>query len=380
MTGAVKTRSRVIPLLRRWWMILLLPLAGALVLAARQSSALTERLYSSGLYRILAGVIGGITSLLPFSLVELVICLMIVAVIFLLIKGTVRMVKVVRHRAEPVKMNWKRLGELVLKLVCCIAFAFVILCGLNYYRPEFASFSGLTVRESSVNELVALCTELTNRANELRKQVTLDENGVTILADSSFAAAREAKAAFGRLGEQYSVLPDLPITPKPVLNSWWMSMMQITGVFSPYTYEANVNIASPDYSIPATMCHELAHTRGFMREDEANFIGYLACNKSDSPDFQYSGVMLALVHSINRLYTVDNQAFEQVCEQLSEGVRLDFAYNNAYWARHEGPVAKVSNAVNDTYLRMNNQSDGVQSYGRMVDLLLADYRVRHNLT
>jgi len=88
--------------------------------------------------------------------------------------------------------------------------------------------------------------------------------------------------------------------------------------------------------------------------------------------------MLALVHSINRLYDADYDAFLEVNALMSEGVRLDFADNNAYWARYEGPVAEVSTAVNNTYLRVNNQSDGVQSYGRMVDLLLADYRARQD--
>lgn len=127
------------------------------------------------------------------------------------------------------------------------------------------------------------------------------------------------------------------------------------------------------------MCHELAHTRGFMREDEANFIGYLACRKSDSPECRYSGVMLALVHAENRLYAADRELFWQVDALLSDGVRRDFAANNAYWAQFEGPAAEVSTAVNNAYLRANNQSDGVASYGRMVDLLLADYRQRHGL-
>ena len=158
-----------------------------------------------------------------------------------------------------------------------------------------------------------------------------------------------------------------------------MSMAQITGEFTLLTFEANINTLAPDYSVPATMCHELAHTRGFMREDEANFIGYLACRKSDSSEFRYSGVMLALVHAENRLYAADRELFFQVDALLSDGVRRDFAANNAYWARFEGPVAEVSTAVNNTYLRANNQSDGVKSYGRMVDLLLADYRQRHGM-
>ena len=158
-----------------------------------------------------------------------------------------------------------------------------------------------------------------------------------------------------------------------------MSHMQLTGEFTLFTFEANINNDAPDYSIPATMCHELAHTRGFMREDEANFIGYLACINSDSIEFQYSGVMLALIHASNRLYETDQALYRDVASTFSDGVRRDFADNNAYWAQFEGPVAEVSDAVNNAYLVMNHQSDGVKSYGRMVDLLLADYRSRHNL-
>lgn len=379
MKSAVRKRPPAIIFLQRWWTVLLLPLSGALVLAARRNPALTEKWYSGGLYPLLAKSVGRITSLLPFSLMELLLCTLAVSALVMLVMCIVRTAKAAMHRGAPVRTDWKALLERLVKLVCCILFLFVILCGLNYYRPEFAVFSGLTLRESTVQELAALCADLARRAGDLRENMGLDENESLVLAGSYSELAVEARTAIGLLAEDYSVLPELPIKPKPVINSWAMSMMQITGVFTPFTYEANVNIAAPDYTIPATMCHELAHTRGFMREDEANFIAYLACQKSDSALFRYSGVMLALVHSMNRLYSADLNAYLQVSGQFSEGVRRDFAYNNAYWARYEGPVAEISNAVNDTYLKVNNQTDGVHSYGRMVDLLLADYREHYDL-
>ena len=49
----------------------------------------------------------------------------------------------------------------------------------------------------------------------------------------------------------------------------------------------------------------------------------------------------------------------------------DLQENNDYWDQYEGKVAEVSNQVNDTYLKINDQKDGVQSYGRVVDLMLA---------
>jgi hypothetical protein len=54
-------------------------------------------------------------------------------------------------------------------------------------------------------------------------------------------------------------------------------------------------------------------------------------------------------------------------------VKNDLMYSSNYWKQFETKVAEISNKVNDSYLKANNQDDGVKSYGRMVDLLLAYY-------
>ena len=369
------TKSR----LRRWWPLLLAPIGLALTLFARQHPMLVERFYSEPVYPLMAGSIGALTSLCPLSLFELGVCAILLAVtaflLFLVIHAGLRLC----GRGKPLRIRWLRWLERLVKLASAIYFVFVISCGLNYCRPEFVQFSGLVVRDSSVQELAALCEELVVQANELRTYMSEDSTGVMQLTDGFRENAVMARESFGKLAEDWAVLPDLQITPKPVLNSWLMSMLQLTGQFTLPTFEANINALAPDYSIPSTICHELAHTRGFMREDEANFIGYLACRESDSLEFQYSGVALALIHATNRLYEVDQETFLRIDAMISDGVRRDFTANNAYWAQFEGPVAEVSEAVNNVYLKVNNQSDGVKSYGRMVDLLLADYRARHGM-
>ena len=79
-----------------------------------------------------------------------------------------------------------------------------------------------------------------------------------------------------------------------MLFSELMSYADIAGMYFPFTVESNINTDGPFFTIPATMGHEMAHQCGFMREDEANFIGYLACRKSDSPEFRYSLRLRAL--------------------------------------------------------------------------------------
>ena len=77
-----------------------------------------------------------------------------------------------------------------------------------------------------------------------------------------------ARSAMQKAASDYPLLDGTYLGPKPVLFSRALSHCNITGIFFPFTLEANVNTDIPDYSLPSTMCHELAHLSGFMREDE----------------------------------------------------------------------------------------------------------------
>ncbi len=116
-----------------------------------------------------------------------------------------------------------------------------------------------------------------------------------------------------------------------------------------------------------------------MREDEANFLAYAACRASEEPFFRYSGSATALIHAGNALYAKDPARYQQAMEGLSDGVRRDFAASSAYYNAHHTSFGEFSTKVNDTYLKVNSQPQGVATYGRMVDLLLADYRLRHGI-
>ena len=155
-----------------------------------------------------------------------------------------------------------------------------------------------------------------------------------------------------------------------------MSYIQLTGVIFPYISEPNINVHHPAYGISSTMCHELSHICGFMREDEANFIAYLACYNSDNTELRYSGAMMGLIHATNRLYRYDPNAWQEIYTLLPEGVLRDLAANSRYWKKYETPVGETADRWNDAYLKANDQTDGVQSYGRMVDLLIAFYRAQ----
>lgn len=356
---------------RRAWLLLLLPLSLILYELASTFPAFAEW-YARYPYRVLSWAINRITGLLPFSLAEILLWLLIPGILAWLVIGIVRLCRIPQNRR-------RRLAGFLLTPFCAVSlllFWFVAACGINYSRYSFAEISNLPIQDSSIDELYALNLSLAEEVSSLRQQLPEDENGVMTTAFSTGEKADQARICYDTLQENYPTLFAGYSAPKAVIASRLMSWCDITGIFIPFTFEANVNVDVPFYSQPVTMCHELSHLRGYMREDEANFIAYLACRNSQSIEFQYSGAMLAFVHANNALYSANSELAQEVYNSLYPGVQRDFAYNSAYWKQFEGPVSEISNSVNDSYLKANGQEDGVQSYGRMVDLLLADFRLR----
>lgn len=360
---------------KRIYLLSLMPLSYLLIFAARKSSFFAEQIYAKHIYKWISQIISTITGIVPFSLAEILVIALPVLVLTVSVRFILRMILDKKDRKE-------RLLKGILNVFCSISiilFLFVTLAGMNYYRYPFTRYSNLEIRNSSVQELYLLTKSLAKTANDLRAKVPeTDKAGVFKLSMNNYESARYAAKAYNALTKEYPILSGSYGEPKPVFFSKLMSQTEITGIFMPFTMEANVNVDIPDYNIPVTMLHELAHLRGFMREDEANYLAYLAGMKSDNVEFQYSSTMLALITAGNALYNQSHEKFEQIYNTYSDGVIKDMRENNQYWTQFDNKVVStVSNKINDTYLKANNQTDGVKSYGRMLDLLLAKYRKDH---
>ena len=180
-----------------------------------------------------------------------------------------------------------------------------------------------------------------------------------------------AVGAMHGLAEEFPALEGYYPQPKKLLLSEFLSYQGLTGIYSPFTVEANYNGDMTAYNIPFTTCHELSHLRGFMQEEEANFIAFLACIQSDRTDFRYSGYLSGWVYCMNALYRTDHEAWQEVRLLLAEEAEQDLEANSAFWDAYEGRISEAADKINDTYLKANGQADGVQSYSRMVDLIVA---------
>jgi hypothetical protein len=352
-------------------LVALIPAGIALQVVASWTPGLVERVYSTGLYPWLSRAMTALTGWFAFSLAEM--ALIAIGIWVVIVSGVTVFQLVFRHRSiRNVLLNG------VVKTLAAagvIYFAALVLWGLNNHRSTFAHSSGLDVSPASVAELRAVCEALIEETNALRARVDVDENGAMRVRGSREHVLERAARGYEGLDLDYAGIdPRLAGRPKEVRGSVAMSYLGISGIYAPFTAEPNVNMEIPDTSLPSAATHEMAHQIGFAREDEANFISYLACRNHPDPDFRYSGAFLALSYALGTLAREDPEAFETLYAAVDDGVKLDWKTASEFWAGYDTPIGEMSSRVNDAYLKSQGQTAGVKSYGRMVDLLIAEHR------
>ncbi len=350
---------------------LLLPLGIFLMKITSGSPVLVDKIYSNIIYKAFSQFYSSLTGLLPFSLGEVLLILAIIIVSSILLSS---LYKIIFHKKNRLSTFLKTI-ILIYIIISCIYFAFVVSWGLNYNRKPFSEIINLDTSPSTVSDLKNLCKELIALTNNERSKLEVDTNGVMLINNKS-VIFKTAYIGYENAAKDFPVLGGHYGNPKSVIMSELMCYSGITGVYFPFTAEANVNHLTPSPLLPSTTCHEMAHQRGFAREDEANFIGYLSCKYHPDSRFKYSGYLLALINSMNAYYKYDKEGFIKIRKTYSKGVNADLNHMNEFWKKYEGPIENVSTAINDTYLKANLQEDGVHSYGRMVDLLIAEYKTK----
>ena len=350
---------------KQWIAAFSLFLAAVALLAASRKIPGFSEWYGQTVYPVIVTVIGRVMGWFPFSVVEMGLYGAVIWTVWTL----------VRRIREP-----KILVRKYSMFLAMILFLYASCCGVNYYRTPFSYYymkqraetgnmNMQMKRESSEEILKELCIWLTERVNEARMELEKEEGMYE-------EQQRKGVEAMNLLAEEYSILKGYYPQAKPVMVSEILSVQQCSGVYSPFTMEANYNRDMVSYNIPHTICHEMSHLRGFMREDEANFIGYLACLGSEDADYRYSGYLLGWIYAGNALAKTDYDEYVKNYSMLSDAVLADMDANHRFWEQYEGTVAETQEKVNDAYLKANGQTEGVRTYGRVVDLMLLDFQYR----
>ncbi|HBU11923.1 MAG TPA: hypothetical protein DEB31_04125, partial [Clostridiales bacterium] len=260
--------------LLRLLFLLLYPLAFLLRDLAAANPDWAEQAFAQGFYPGFSSAVGSVFGWMPFSFSEfLVYALLILLGVWIIrtiisaVKKKLRLVNLVRTL-----ITFALIGGVGMNL-------FYVMWGFNYSRYSVAYTLNLNVEEQPPQALADLCVLLAKQANALRAQQAEDEHGTFFYEEGNSGILKKIPGAYAALAQDYPQFARsiaIP-APKPVLASEMMSYAGISGIYIPFTEEANVNVHQPPLLVAFAGAHESAHFLGVCREDEANFISYLAC-------------------------------------------------------------------------------------------------------
>ena len=309
-----------------------------------------------------------ISSSVPVSLTEIFLVSSLVWGVLLLI------VFFISFARSPRKARFLRRFVCILAcLYFLISASYTLQHGLLYDRYPLQESLGLETRQRTPEELSEVSSWLAGQIAELRTELPEDQNGCAKLTTSVEQTLSDGNTALDSASTQFPVLAGNMTRGKPVILSHLWSYTGITGMYFPFFAEANVNVDVPMYTMPFTICHELAHTRGIAREQDANLAAFLSCISSDRADFRYSGYQYAYLYCANDLYYADPAQLASIASELPSGAFRDWQSSTQYWKQFEGPVQEASTKVNDSFLKANQQDQGVRSYSMVTDLIIDYY-------
>ncbi len=341
---------------------------------------------------IIINTYGRLTSFLPFSVGEIMLVLAVFITLFGVIFSVWNLIGKNKYK-KTLKSYWRAYAW-IFWVVCWIM---TLNCFIFYHAPDFerryltydsGKNDGSAVGESDENdkkmysneELAALRDYIVLCCNELAQTFTRDEYGYIIYDKDLFSLSQKAMQ---NLGTEYELLNGYYVTPKYLKMSAFFTQQNIMGYYFPFSMEANINSMMYLANVPATVCHELAHTKGFLNEDDANMIGYLACIKSDDKFMQYSGYLSVLNYVNNEFYySIGKDAavyknHAQISSLVShDNIFLTPAENAKVEQRaviKTETVREVSNMFTDTVLKLNGVEEGRKQYDGVVSLLLQYY-------
>ncbi len=308
--------------------------------------------------------------LFPFAVSEVIWVVAILAALVFLVRTIYLLI---RYRGRILRLGRRLLA--LLSAVLIVYCGYTVLWGMNYYGDDFSDLSGIATRGATTQELATLCASFAQALNNSSDQVERDENGVfTTDLDALFSSTG---GLYDGIEAEFPFLAGAEHTPKRMVSSPIMSRLNFTGFLFPFTGETLINDVSPQCLIPSTILHEMAHQRNIAGEDEANFVAILAGLRSGNMVYYYSSALLGYIHLCNALYSADASAYQQISSTLNQQVRADLSANNAYWNSFDSTLEKAAESVSSTvyegFLQSYGQTDGMKTYGKCVDLLVAYY-------
>lgn len=269
--------------------------------------------------------------------------------------------------------RWKRLGTGLL-IVLTLSLIFDVFWGINYSRKGIASQLELDIKKYTADELRELNCVLIEKVNSSRNRL-----GNRSSYPDKEMVLKKVPELYISVKMQYPFLEYKNPSLKSSLWGWLGNYLGFTGYYNPFTAEAQVNTNVPVFMLPYTACHEVAHQLGYTKENEANFVGYLAATSSDDAFFQYSTYLDLFLYANKKMYGVDSVTAKLYRKELNQDVMADIKELIEFNNRYSSPLEPLIWWVYGKFLEQHRQPQGLKSYDEVISLLIAYQKKKGSL-
>ena len=310
-------------------------------------------------------ILAKLTMWLPFSFAELIIISLPVWLFLMIFLA-------VRCASSKKPYVYAKYVCFLLCIVMVIYSSFVMTLGTAYHGKTLDQKMGINTELVSAKELYDTASILIEGAEKELENVNFQYGSSSVMPYDLNTMNKYLNQAAKKAADKYPFISKLSSNLKYVMLSEPMSYTHITGVYTFFTGESNININFPDYTIPFTAAHELSHQRGIARENEANFCAFLICMESDDPYIRYSAYVNMYEYFSSPLYSASSDLYYDLSAGIDNRIVQEMRAYNEFFDKYEKNVAaNVSGTINNTYLQIQGQEAGSKSYGLVVDLAVA---------
>lgn len=331
---------------------------------------IVEKFYSNSIYPFISTFFRTLFGWVPFSVGELLYTFLIILGIRYLIK---------KHK--KIKANKLAFLRDIIMVLSVFYFTFHLVWGLNYYRHPISKTLDIE-EKATFSEIRALAAALVIRTNQLQEHITGDSTKMVKTPYSKNEIFEKTITQYDRIAnyDEYTIhflkyqKPNLKKSTYSTISSY----MGIGGYLNPFTNEAQVNSKTPLFRLPVVVAHEIGHQVGYSAENDTNLIGYLVTAENPDIYFRYSANAYALSYCLNALHRTDKDEFNRIFAGLNLGVKKNYQELQDFNDTYKNPFEPIFKSIFSSFLKANNQADGIKSYSRVVNLLVG-YHKKHPL-
>ena len=305
------------------------------------------------------------TYIFPFSIFEMLLVLLPLILVLLV---------VIFIKAGSFASTRRRVIISLFAVASLIVTSYIFTLGVGYRTSTVSQKTGIEDKKDITAEELYETTLIVRDELAALAPLVEESSGESIMPYSFDELNKLIVSAYDAMNDEYALVTNFTSRAKPIYFSTVMSDLRIGGIYSFFTGEANVNMEYPDYSLPYTVAHELAHQRGICRENEANFVAFLVCIASDDVYIRYSGYLNLYEYLATALYSADKDLYYEVIKGVPDIAKLDIIASNAVYNAHKDSwLGEWNDKANDAYLKLNGTQGNV-TYGYVVRLAVGYYQ------